>query len=188
MGKNALTSWLVITAKDFKVLIKNKFLFLIYCAVGLGLLFLALFVKFVVGNLFGAYDAADYLPHMPNYILYFVIFTSSLYMMSQGAVSFTDELESGTADRLITMNVGALTIYFGKFVFFYLASLIHIIIYNSAVTILYTIFKTIDVDFLNWTAPSFFMYVFVWPFFMVLGAAILYALIAMIRRATKTGK
>lgn len=187
MGKNALTSWLVITAKDFKVLIKNKFLFLIYFAVGIAVILLALFIKFYLGNtMFRFFTPDQYLPALPNYMVYFVIFASSLYLMSQGAVSITEEHESGTADRLMTMNVGAATIYVGKFVFFYLVALLQIILFNSISTLLF--WEIEGIHLMNWTVPDVLMYVFVWPFFMVLGAALLYALITVIRRATKTGK
>lgn len=186
MGKNALTSWLVITAKDFKVLIKNKFLFLIYFAVGIVIILLSFFMKFIVGNLLSVYQPEKYLPAMPNYMVYFVIFASSLYLMSQGAVSITEEHESGTADRLMTMNVGSAAIYVGKFVFFYLVALLQIILFNIISTLLF--WEIENVKYMNWTVPDVLMYVFVWPFFMVLGAALLYALITVIRRATKTGK
>lgn len=187
MGKNALTSWLVITAKDFRVLFRNKFLFLIYFAVGIAIILLAFFIKFYLGNtMFRFFTPDQYLPALPNYMVYFVIFASSLYLMSQGAVSVTQEHESGTADRLMTMNVGTGAIYFGKFIFFYLVALLQIILFNVISTLLF--WETEGISLMNWTVPDILLFVLVWPFFMVLGAALLYALITVIRRATKSGR
>lgn len=187
MGKNALTSWLVVTAKDFKVLFRNRSLLLIYTAISLSIMLLALFIGIFLFNIMlQFFPATDYLPALPNYMLSFVIVVSSVYLISQGAVSITEENEKCTIDRLLIMNVSPLSIYFGKFVFFYLITIIQVILFNLVCTICF--WNVQGTEYMNWTVPDILMYVLVWPFFMVLGAALLYALITLIRRATKTGK
>ncbi len=184
MGKNPITSWLVVTAKDFRILFKNKFLLLIYSAIGLAVVLLALFIKFYLHpTMFRFFTVEDYLPALPNFMLYFVIFASSLYLMSQGAVSITEEMSSGTADRLKIMNVSGSTLVFGKMVFFYLASLIHVLIFNIVCTL--SFYEVEGVMWMNWTIPDLLIYILAWPLLMVAAAGIFYGLITFLRRSAK---
>ena len=48
MGKNILTGWLHVMAKDFKILLKNKFLLLIYLSVIFALMLIGAFIAFYI--------------------------------------------------------------------------------------------------------------------------------------------
>lgn len=184
MGKNPITSWLVVTAKDFRVLFRNRFLLLIYAAIGLAVILLALFIKFYLHpTMFKFFSVEDYLPALPNYMLSFVIFASSLYMMSQGAVSITVEMSSGTSDRLRIMNISRSTLVFGKMVFFYLASLIYVLLFNIVCTLCF--YEVDDVMWMNWSIIDLLIYIFVLPLLMVAIAGIFYGLIALLKKSAK---
>ncbi|HOU08041.1 MAG TPA: hypothetical protein PLX04_06735 [Caldisericia bacterium] len=185
MGKNALTKWLVITSKDFKTLFKNKNVLLIYSAVCLALIMLAVLVRFVLyPNAFKYVDPINFLPMFPNYMLYFVIFTSSLYLMNQGSVSFTDEHVHGTSDRLKMLGVSSGSFVAGKLFFFYLASIIQVIIFNAVCLLGFWV--TEDVIAMNLFNPisNFFIYLLLWPLGMVLVAGLFYSLVSNIKNAT----
>jgi|GEM_PF-688519 len=185
MGKNILTSWLVVTGKDFKILYKNRYLFLIYLAVVLSIILLALFIGlYLAPVMLSFFPPNEYLPALPNFMVYFVIFTSTLYLMSMGAASFTKERELGTSDRIKTMNILPSTMIFGKMFFYYLVALIQAIIFNGI-----SIFFFYEVNgmqiWMNWNVSNFFEYVFLWPLVMVCGAGVLFALVTQIGRTTR---
>lgn len=187
MGKNALTNWLVITSKDFKTLFKNKNVLLIYSAVCLALVMLAILIRFYLyPNAFIYIDVINFLPMVPNYMLYFVIFTSSLYLMNQGSVSFTDEHVHGTSDRLKMLGVSSASFIAGKLFFFYLTSIIQVLIFNAVCLLGFWVTEGAIAMNLFDPISNFFIYLLLWPLGMVLVAGLFYALVSNIKNATAT--
>lgn len=183
MGKNALTSWLVVTGKDFKILFKNRSLFLIFLGIIVALVTLAIFQgTYLKEGMFSFFDATGYLPALPNYMIYFVIFASSLYMMNLGPVSFTNEHQTGTINRLKIQNVSAISVTIGKIFFFYLAAIIQVLIFNGVAT---WYFRDKGATPMNWEVSSALIHILLWPFIMIFGAYIIYLFIHLITRATK---
>ncbi|HOO97200.1 MAG TPA: hypothetical protein PKV16_02865 [Caldisericia bacterium] len=187
MGKNTFTSWLVVTGKDFKVLWKNRPLLLIYLGVIVALIVLAIFQgTYLFNELLQNFDASKYLPSLPNYMIYFVIFTSALFMMNQGPVSFTNENKTGIINRLKIMNIGYGSVIFGKLFFFYIAALIQVLLFNVAATILFLAESSrYGLAPMNWDVMQLLNFVLLWPLIMVLGAFVLYLLISMFIKVGK---
>ncbi len=183
MGKSALTSWLVIAGKDFKILFKNRSLFLIFMGVLAALITLAIIQgTFIKETIYTWLDADKYLPMLPNYMIYFVIFTSTLYMMNQGPASFTNEYQTGTIDRLKIQNVSIFSLSAGKIVFFYLIAIILTLIFNGLATYF---FWDKGITPMNWTVSNALVHILLWPLGMVLGAYIVYLIISLINFYSK---
>lgn len=179
MGSNILTKWLIVTKKDFKILFKNRSLLLIFLGIIVALLVLATFQGLVLKNsMFVFFDAKDYLPALPNYMIYFVIFASTLFMMNLGPVSFTNEYREGTINRLRIQNVTVLSMTFGKIVFFFLASVIQVIVFNALAT---WYFWSDGPAPMNWSVKSLLVHILLWPLMMVVGAYIIYLIILLIK-------
>ncbi|MEZ4813298.1 MAG: hypothetical protein R2883_07500 [Caldisericia bacterium] len=187
MGKNTLTSWLVVAGKDFKVLFKNRSLFLIFMGVVIALITLAVFQGTVLLNtLYDSFDASDYLPMLPNYMIYFVIFASTLYMMNLGPVSFTNEHQTGTVNRLKIQNVSMFSVSFGKIVFFYTISIILTLVFNASVIwfFLEESYKS-KIPPMGWTTSTILIHILLWPLMMVLGAYLIYLVISLFNHFAK---
>jgi hypothetical protein len=185
MGSNVLTKWLFVTKKDFKILFKNRPLLLIFLGIIVALLALATFQGLVLKNsMFVFFDAKDYLPALPNYMIYFVIFASSLFMMNLGPVSFTNEYLEGTINRLKIQNVTVISMTIGKIVFFFLASVIQVTIFNIVAT---WYFWSDGNTPMNWSVNSLLIHILLWPLMMVVGAYVIYLIIFLIKGKSYRG-
>ena len=178
MGKNILTGWLHVTAKEFKILFKNRFLLLIYLSVIVALVLIALFIRaYLHDAMFQFFDFNIVYPALPTYMILSVIFSVSIFLMSQGAVSFTEEDAIGTADRLKIMNMPYPIIVVGKFIFYYLSALIMVVCFDIA---LYLFFLT-NKNQISWDLSNFAIYMLLWPLVMVTLAGIFYGLVRLLK-------
>lgn len=181
MGKNIIAGWLQVTAKDFRVLFKNRFLLLIYLSVVLGLVLFSLFIRFYIGPTMFAYFGKEYYyPSLPNYMIYCVIFSVTIFMMSQGAVSITNETKHGTADRMKIMNMPYGAMVLGKMFFYYLSAVIYVFIFNASIYFLFYNFQMEEL-YKMWSVGNIIQFVFVWPLFMVILAGIFYGLVQLFK-------
>ena len=178
MGKNILTGWLHVTAKEFKILIKNRFLLLIYLSVIVALILIALFIRaYLEPTMLSFFDFSIVYPALPTYMILSVIFSVSIFLMSQGTVSFTEEDSIGTADRLKIMNMPYAVIVVGKFIFYYLSAVIMVVCFNIA---LYLFFLSYPSQ-INWSIKNLAVYILLWPLFMVTLAGIFYGLVRLLK-------
>ncbi len=179
MGKNILTGWLQVTIKDFKILIKNKFLLLIFVSVILALVMFALFVRFYLGPIIMTFfDFSTFYPSLTTYYILCVIFAVTIFMMSQGAVSITNEVKHGTADRMKIMNMPFFALVFGKFMFYYLSAVIMVILYNIALMIMFLSYSTYV---WSWGITNLAVFILLWPLIMVFLAGMFYSLVRSLK-------
>lgn len=179
MGKNILTGWLHVTAKEFKILFKNRFLLLIYLSVIVTLVLIALFIRYSLApSMLQFFDFSFFYPSLPTYMILSVIFAVTIFLMSQGAVSFTEEDVIGTADRLKIMNMPYPIIVIGKFLFYYLSAIVMIVAFNIA---LYLFFLSYPQQKMSWSIENLAVYILLWPLVMVTLAGIFYGLVRLLK-------
>lgn len=179
MGKNILTGWLHVMVKEFRILLKNRFLLLIYLSVIVTLVLIALFIRYSLGpSMLQFFDFSFFYPSLPTYMILSVIFAVSIFLMSQGAVSFTEEDVIGTADRLRIMNMPYPIIVIGKFLFYYLSAIIMVVVFNVA---LYLFFLSYPQQKMTWSVENFAIYILLWPFAMVTLAAVFYGFVRLLK-------
>jgi hypothetical protein len=178
MGKNILTGWIHVTVKELKILIKNRFLLLIYLSVIVALILIALFIRvYLEPEMLSYFDFSAFYPALPTYMILTVIFSVSIFLMSQGAVSFTEEDVIGTADRLRIMNMPYVTIVIGKFIFYYLSAIIMVACFNIALYLFFMSYK----NQIPWDFNNFAIYILLWPLVMVVLAGLFYGLVRLLK-------
>lgn len=182
MGKNILTGWLHVMAKDFKILLKNKFLLLIYLSVIFALMLIGAFIAFYIyPQILDLFDLSATYPSIPNYMVLGVVFAVSIFLMSQGDVSISSESTIGTADRMKIMNMPYALMIVGKMLFYYLSAFIMMLIYNLSFLLLLSINHQGQNIMELWSLPKVLLYQFFWPLVMVLLAGLLYSIVQLFK-------